>query len=183
PIPAAANGPAASCLRNDLRLVAWFGTVSFLLAASDYISRHGCAELARVVGVNRYAALPLLMAASALGQSDWPGVCNDPGAMRYSTLRQIAAANVARLAPAWTFRTGKPGSEATPIVVDGVMYVTAPDGVYALVPETGDLLWKYDAAPVALRGLAYWKGTAGLHSRVFAGNGHFLLALDVTTGK
>jgi quinoprotein glucose dehydrogenase len=103
--------------------------------------------------------------------------------MRYSTLRQIGAANVARLAPAWTFRTGKPGSEAIPIVIDGVMYVAAPDGVYALVPETGDLLWKYDAAPVALRGLAYWKASGGLHSRVFAGNGPFLLALDVTTGK
>ena len=45
-----------------------------------------------------------------------------------------------------TFRTGKPGSEAVPIVVDGVMYVTAPDGIYALVPETGDLLWKTDEA-------------------------------------
>ena len=63
------------------------------------------------------------------------------------------------------------------------MYVTAPDGVYALVPETGELLWKYDAAPVALRGLAYWPGAGGLHPRVFAGNGPFLLALDVTTGK
>jgi glucose dehydrogenase len=81
------------------------------------------------------------------------------------------------------FRTGKPGSEAVPIVVDGVMYVTAPDGVYALVPETGELLWKFDAASVALRGLAYWPGAGGLHARVFAGNGPFLLALDVTTGK
>ena len=52
-----------------------------------------------------------------------------------------------------------------------------------LVPETGELLWKYDAAPVALRGLAYWPGTGSLHPRVFAGNGQFLLALDVTTGK
>ena len=103
--------------------------------------------------------------------------------MRYSSLRQIQPGNVERLKPAWTFRTGKPGSEAVPIVVDGVMYVTAPDGVYALVPETGELLWKHDAAPMALRGLAYWPGTGGLHSRVFAGNGHFLLALDVTTGK
>jgi quinoprotein glucose dehydrogenase len=84
---------------------------------------------------------------------------------------------------AWTFRTGKPGSEAIPIVVDGVMYVTAPDGVCALVPETGELLWKFDAGPVALRGLTYWKGTGGLRSRVFAGNGRFLLALDVVTGK
>ena len=69
------------------------------------------------------------------------------------------------------------------MVVDGVMYVTAPDGVYALVPETGELLWKYDASPMALRGLAYWPGTGGLHSRVFAGNGPLLLALDVSPGS
>ena len=69
------------------------------------------------------------------------------------------------------------------MVIGGVMYVTAPDGVYALVPETGELLWKHDASPVALRGLAYWPGSGGLHPRVFAGNGPYLLALDVTTGK
>jgi quinoprotein glucose dehydrogenase len=103
--------------------------------------------------------------------------------MRYSSLRQIRADNVGHLKLAWTFRTGKPGSEAIPIVVDGVMYVTAPDGVYALVPETGELLWKYEATPVALRGLAYWPGGGGLHSRVFAGTGHFLLGLDAATGK
>jgi glucose dehydrogenase len=103
--------------------------------------------------------------------------------MRYSTLRQIDAGNVARLKSAWTFRTGRPGSEAIPIVVDGVMYLTAPDGVYALVPETGELLWKHEGSPMALRGLAYWQGAASLHPRVFAGNGNFLLALDVTTGK
>lgn len=103
--------------------------------------------------------------------------------MRYSALRQIHSGNVDRLRLAWTFRTDQPGSEATPIVVNGVMYVTAPDGVYALVPETGELLWKHDAKPVALRGLAYWPGSASLHPRVFTGNGGFLLALDVTSGK
>ncbi|MGO4884095.1 MAG: PQQ-binding-like beta-propeller repeat protein [Bryobacteraceae bacterium] len=103
--------------------------------------------------------------------------------MRYSSLRQINTSNVEQLKPAWTFRMGKPGSEAVPIVVDGVMYVTGPDGVYALVPETGELLWKYDATPVALRGLAYWPGAGSLHPRVFTGNGLFLLAVDVTTGK
>jgi quinoprotein glucose dehydrogenase len=103
--------------------------------------------------------------------------------MRYSSLRQIDTRNVERLQPAWTFRTGKPGSEAVPVVVGGVMYLTAPDGVYALVPETGELLWKHDGAPMALRGLAYWPGSGGLHPRVFAGNGPYLLALDVTTGK
>jgi glucose dehydrogenase len=130
----------------------------------------------------RYAAL-LSLIAMAFAQTDWVSYGNDPGAMRYSTLRQIHSGNVGQLKPAWTFRTGKPGSEAVPIVVDGVMYATAPEGVYALVPETGDLLWKYDASPVALRGLAYWRGTGGLHSRLFVGNGHFLLAIDLATGK
>lgn len=125
----------------------------------------------------------ILVLGPASGQSSWPSFGNDPGAMRYSPARQIHAGNVARLQPAWTFRTGKSGSEAVPIVVGGVMYVNAPDGVYALVPETGELLWKYDASPIALRGLAYWPGGNGLHSRVFTGNGPNLLALDVTTGK
>jgi glucose dehydrogenase len=130
----------------------------------------------------RYGVL-LSVAMAAFAQTNWPSYGNDPGAMRYSSLRQIHAGNVGRLGAAWTFRTGKPGSEAVPIVVDGVMYVTAPDGVYALVPETGELLWKHDASPVALRGLAFWKGAGGLHSRVFTGNGPFLLALDAATGK
>lgn len=117
------------------------------------------------------------------GQSEWPSFGNDPGAMRYSTLKQIHAGNVDHLQPAWSYRLGKPGSEAVPVIVNGVMYVNAPDGVYALVPETGDLLWKYETSPVAIRGLAYWPGTGGLHSRLFTGNGHQLLALDTTTGK
>jgi quinoprotein glucose dehydrogenase len=108
---------------------------------------------------------------------------NDPGAMRYSTLQQITSGNVDRLRPAWTFRTGKPGSESIPIVIGGVMYQAAPDGVYALVPETGELLWKYEASRIALRGTAYWPGGHGLHPRVFVGNGAYLLALDATTGK
>src|SRR3984957_18753417 len=120
---------------------------------------------------------------TGFAQTDWPSYGNDPAAMRYSSLHQIHTGNVERLRPAWTFRTGKPVSEAVPIVLDGVMYVTAPDGVYALVPETGELLWKHDASPMALRGLVFWKGVGGLHSRVFTGNGPFLLALDVTTGK
>ena len=132
--------------------------------------------------MTRFAAL-FLVCTCALAQTDWPSFGHDPGAMRYSALRQIHAGNVDHLQLAWTFRTGKPGSEAVPIVVNGVMYATAPDGVYALVPETGELLWKFDAAPTALRGLAYWPGAAGLHPRIFAGNGYHLLALDVTTGK
>ena len=131
----------------------------------------------------RLVLLLLLAIGTAGGQTDWPSYGNDPGAARYSAARQITTDNVQKLKLAWTFRTGKPGSEAIPVVVGGVMYLTAPDGIYALLPETGDLLWKFDAAPAALRGLAYWPGTSGIHARVFAGNGSSLLALDVTTGK
>ena len=132
--------------------------------------------------MTRFAVL-VCLCATAFAQTDWPTYGNDPGAMRYASLRQIDRGNVRRLAPAWTFRTGKPGSEAVPIVVNGAMYITAPDGVYALVPETGELLWQYAAAPTALRGFAYWPGAAGMHARVLTGNGPYLLALDVTTGK
>ena len=75
-----------------------------------------------------------MLATHGFAQSDWPSFGNDPGAMGYSTLHQIRVDNVERLKLAWTFRTGKPGSEGIPIIVDGVMYATAPDGVYALVP-------------------------------------------------
>jgi glucose dehydrogenase len=126
-----------------------------------------------------FSLLPTL----GLAQRDWPLYGNDPGAMRYSTLRQIHSGDVHGLKLAWTFRSAKPGSEAIPIVVDGVMYVTAPDSVYALVPETGELLWRYEASPMALRGLAYWPGAGKTHPRIFAGNGRFLLGLDVQTGK
>jgi glucose dehydrogenase len=131
----------------------------------------------------RHTALILFAATAVFAGTDWPSYGNDPGAMRYSTLRQIHTGNVDRLKLAWTFRAGKPGSEAIPIVTGGVMYVTGPDGVYALVPETGELLWKHDASPMALRGLAYWPGSGGSGARVFAGNGHLLLALDAATGK
>lgn len=129
--------------------------------------------------------LPLaVLAASALSaQTDWPHHAGDAGAMAYSTLRQIDTTNVARLQPAWTFRLGKPGSEAVPLVIDGVMYAAAPDGVYALVPETGELLWKFAASPTALRGLSYWPGGRNIHPRLYLGNGANLLAIDAVTGK
>ena len=126
----------------------------------------------------------LLFASLAiLAQSDWPSYGNDPGASRYASLTQIDRTNVSQLQPAWTFHAGASGSEAIPIVVNGIMYFTAPDGVYALTPETGQLLWKYDAKPVALRGLSWWPGSNGSHPYLFAGNGPFLLALDAVTGK
>ncbi|HEU0138600.1 MAG TPA: pyrroloquinoline quinone-dependent dehydrogenase, partial [Bryobacteraceae bacterium] len=78
------------------------------------------------------------LAAGLLGaQSDWPVYGYDPGASRFSPLKQINAGNVHRLQRAWTFHTGKPGSEGIPIVVDGVMYLVGANGLFAVEPETG----------------------------------------------
>ena len=66
----------------------------------------------------------------APGNVNWPGVGNDPGCMRYSALEEINRETVRRLEPAWTYHTGELEGrrgktiECTPIVVDGVLYVT-----------------------------------------------------------
>jgi quinohemoprotein ethanol dehydrogenase len=85
---------------------------------------------------------------------DWPNYGNDVGNMRYANIDQITPANVSQLKPAWTFHTGvlnsaQPGLtlEMTPLVVDGVMYVSSGiDDVFALNPTTGTQIWHYNPA-------------------------------------
>jgi glucose dehydrogenase len=63
-----------------------------------------------------------LLACGALtAQNDWPTYGHDAGGQRYSPLTRITAANVAQLQRAWTFHSGKPGSEAALLVIGGVM--------------------------------------------------------------
>src|SRR6185437_7558982 len=101
-----------------------------------------------------FAALlvaPALAASRDTGpntRGDWPMFGHDPAATRYSPLRQINAANVSRLERAWTFHTGKPGTEAIPVVINGVMYVNGANGVFAVNPETGAQIWHYEATKV-----------------------------------
>src|SRR5262245_50493050 len=110
---------------------------------------------------------------------------------RFSPLHEIDRSNVARLGLAWSFNTGVGrGHEATPIVVDGVMYVSLPwSVVVALDARTGSLLWRHDpevprpwarnaCCDVVNRGVAVWKG------RVYVGtlDGR-LVALDAATGS
>jgi glucose dehydrogenase len=123
-------------------------------------------------------ALPLLHA-----QTDWPMFGHDPGAKRFSPLKQIHTGNIARLQRTWTFHTGKPGSEGIPIVIGGVMYLAAANGLFAIEPETGRQIWHYEATQVALRGLAYWPGDKGIHPRVYAGVKGGMIAVDAITGK
>ncbi|MBF8780359.1 PQQ-dependent dehydrogenase, methanol/ethanol family [Pseudomonas fulva] len=110
---------------------------------------------------------------------------------RYSPLKAINASNVSQLGLAWSYKLDLDrGVEATPIVVDGVMYTTGPFSVvYALDARDGKLLWKYDpqsdrhrageaCCDAVNRGVAVWKG------KVYVGvlDGR-LEAIDASTGK
>jgi quinate dehydrogenase (quinone) len=123
------------------------------------------------------------MAITAQAQTDWPVYGHDPGAARYSPLKQINTGNVAKLKRAWTFHTGKGGSGTIPVVAGGTMYFTGDNGIFAIDPETGRQIWKYEATQVTKRGLVYWPGDRTTHPRVFAATGSFLIALDTTNGK
>jgi quinoprotein glucose dehydrogenase len=123
--------------------------------------------------------------------------------MRYSTLDQINRENVSRLKPVWTYHSGelegRKGKtiECTPIVVDGVMYVTTGYlRVVALDAASGKELWQFDplrdhpfghepASGGVNRGCAYWSdGKAGGERRIIHGTSDGrLFSLDAKSGK
>ena len=77
--------------------------------------------------------------------SRWTTYSGDDTAQRHSPLTQITPANVGRIAVQWLFQTGAAGRfEATPLVVDGIMYLTGPDNhAWALDARTGRQIWHY----------------------------------------
>jgi quinoprotein glucose dehydrogenase len=116
------------------------------------------------------------VAAAGSPDGDWPNYGRTPGGDRHSPLAQIDRANVARLELAWEYKTGEAGIEtgrptaleATPLVVDGRMYLSTPLGkVIALDPVTGRQLWARDLqvkhqrafGDWVSRGVSYWRGS------------------------
>ena len=138
---------------------------------------------------------------------DWPFPQGDPGGTRFSTLTQITTNNVTDLVRAWTFHTGSGRFAVSPMVVNSVMYFSAPNGVYAVDGVTGEQIWKFvppappggaapdgrggrgggrggaDSAGTALRGPVYWPGTAGVPARIYSTTSSGLAAIDAKTGK
>jgi len=115
----------------------------------------------------------------------------DLAGTRYSPLAQINTKNVAGLKLAWSFqlkldpKAPGPQSEATPIVVNGVMYLPAGNRIVALEPETGKVIWQYmltEGAPQR-RGVTYWPGDGNNVPRVFFTTGRRLVGLNAKTGK
>lgn len=74
---------------------------------------------------------------------NWASPQADAGGTRHSALAQINTANVQQLKRAWTFRTGSGRFANAPMVVDSVMYFSAPNGVFAVDAVTGQQLWKF----------------------------------------
>src|ERR1700679_1281369 len=119
---------------------------------------------------------------------DWPYFGADLYNSRYADIDLINPSNVSQLKVAWSFTgsaTEAVSSEATPIVVDGVMYVTGNlCGVFALNPTTGKQIWHYTTtSPGSSKGVVYGEGL------LFYGQGNAfgqgepnLVALDAKTG-
>lgn len=129
--------------------------------------------------------------------TDWPTTGGGPGNTRYSTLDQINTTNVAQLRVAWTYHTNdlpedRGEIQATPIVIDGVMYTTTPAlAVVALRAENGKQIWRFDPRTThdvrrtdlshVNRGVVYWADSG--ESRVFFTAGRRLYAIDAGSGR
>ena len=122
---------------------------------------------------------------------NWLAHGRDYGEQRFSPLEHISQSNIDRLGLAWeTPAHSMRGLEATPIVVDGVMYTTSTwSRVMALNAKTGAVLWQYDpkverawakklCCDVVNRGVAVWQG------KVYVGTlDGYLIALDAQAGE
>jgi alcohol dehydrogenase (cytochrome c) len=120
--------------------------------------------------------------------ANWLSYNGDYSGRRYSSLDQINVANVGRLRAQWVFHSDNSQTlEVTPVVVNGVMYVTSGNDGFALDARTGRTLWQRkrsltrglieDASAHHNRGMAVW------HDRVYmeTDDAH-LLAMDARSG-
>jgi glucose dehydrogenase len=122
--------------------------------------------------------------ATRIAGDEWPMYRHDQAGTGYSPLAQINATNVAKLSQVWTYPLQSTNSQATPIVVSGVMYLPTVNRVVALEPETGKEIWQFPVVGGApsRRGVAYWPGDGSQGPRIIFTAGRRLIALDAKTG-
>ncbi len=134
-------------------------------------------------------ALAVAVAIPALGADDfrkpagknWPTATGGWDNARYSTLAQINKDNIKSLGGAWVHDFDDEKSRASPVVADGLMFITAGAHVYAFDPATGRQVWATKAEAAAS---GMYKGVAVGGGLVYAGlsNGH-IVALNEKTGE
>src|ERR1700685_4184251 len=197
----------ASCAAGGRSL--WIDSKLFIrrVATQAAEPHSACMVMDATLSRPLYALAPLMSAPSPraaaavdaarlLGANSEPGNWMSPGRtldeQRFSPLRKINVDTVKQLGLAWFYDldTAHRGQESTPLVIDGVMYVTSAwSKVFALDAKTGAPLWTFDpkvpgrvgvnaCCDAVNRGVAAWQG------RVYLGtlDGR-LIALDAATGK
>jgi alcohol dehydrogenase (cytochrome c) len=99
------------------------------------------------------------------GADTWPTYHGDYSGKRHSSLTQITPANVGKMGLAWAFQTGMNTQiKSSPLVVDGVIYFTVPDNIWAVDARSGHMIWRYTYPPnpglhIGHRGVGIYKGT------------------------
>jgi quinoprotein glucose dehydrogenase len=134
----------------------------------------------------------------------WKYYNGTPGALKYSSLKEIDTLNISSLKPIWTYQTGDADTAArsqiqtNPIVINGVLYGISPQlKLFALKAENGKEIWVFDPTKewkngpadrasfhnmINARGLCYWTDNKG-EERLFYTVGSFTIAIDAKTGK
>lgn len=114
----------------------------------------------------------------------WPGYHGDYSGRRHSALTQITPQNIQQLGLLWAFQTGQTNVlKCTPLLVNGILYLTAPDNVWAIDARSGHQLWHYIYPPnkgfhIGQRGVAMYKDWL-----YFLAPDAHLICLDAKTGK
>jgi len=168
---------------------AWSGSDLEYRDLMAYLSGLGGVSVGPVPGAREDEASAVVPDVLHPKSGDWLTYSGNVNGNRYSSLDSINSRNVNRLRPEWSYSIPYFGLETTPIVADGVMYVTGPNQVFALDGRSGREIWRYtrprspaetisgDAAKGANRGAAI------LGDRVFfiTDNAH-LICLHRLTG-
>jgi len=151
-------------------------------------------------------AAGLIALAPDMREHPWPYYGGDQAGTKYSPLADVNASTVSRLGVVWewsprekvleAFGTRPGNFQATPLVIDNVMYVSTPyNRVVALNPETGAELWSFDpkayedgqppnGTGFVHRGVASWRdGADGSKLRIFINSRYRLFSLDAETGR
>src|SRR5262249_57075483 len=131
--------------------------------------------------------LPFVFGTLVIAQEasdSWPTYHGDYTGQRHSRLAQITPANVHQMTLAWAFATGQTAQiKATPILSNGIIYVTAPDHVWAIDARSAHQLWHYaypvnEGFHIGHRGVAVYKDTV-----FYTTPDAHLVALDAKDGK
>jgi alcohol dehydrogenase (cytochrome c) len=113
----------------------------------------------------------------------WPGYHGDYSGRRHSELAQITPQNVHELSLAWAFQSEQPaGIKASPLLVDGIIYLTAIQNVWAVDARTGRAIWRYTypdrGATIGQRGVAMYHD-----SLYYLSPDAYLVCLNAKDGK